>query len=92
MYFVLLYDYVDNVAERRAPYREEHLALVSKLRDRGEVVMAGAWANPLDGAALVFKTPSQAAVEEFVAADPYVAGGLVTQWRIREWNVVIGAE
>jgi uncharacterized protein YciI len=29
-------------------------------------------------------------VEQFVAKDPYVVHGLVTDWTIRPWNVVIG--
>jgi uncharacterized protein YciI len=29
-------------------------------------------------------------VEAFTKADPYVQNGLVTGWRIREWNVVVG--
>jgi len=31
-------------------------------------------------------------VQAFAAADPYVANGLVTQWRVREWTTVVGAE
>ena len=34
MYFLLFYDYVDNVLERRAPQREAHLALVREYADR----------------------------------------------------------
>jgi uncharacterized protein YciI len=52
------------------------------------MVMAGAFNEPLDGAALVFRT--REAAEAFVQEDPYVSSGLVTGWRIREWNVVIG--
>ena len=92
MYYVLLYDYAEDVAQRRVPYREEHLALLSRLHDEGQVTMAGAWANPLDGAAIVFEASSPMTAEEFVAADPYVVNGLVTRWRIREWNVVIGGQ
>lgn len=90
MYYVLLYDYVEDVATKRTPYREQHLALVRKLHERGDLLMAGAWANPLDGAALVFRVDSPKAVEDFVAADPYVKHGLVTRWRIREWSVAVG--
>ena len=52
--------------------------------------MAGAWADPLDGAAFVFTVEDRAQVEAFVAADPYIASGLVPGWRIREWTVVVG--
>lgn len=90
MYFLLLYDYVENVVERRAPYREAHLALAREYVARGELVLGGAFADPVDGAALVFKAGDRAKVEEFVRRDPYVVNGLVTQWRIREWTVVVG--
>lgn len=88
MYFILFYEYVADAAERRAPFRAEHLALLGEYRERGEVVMAGAFANPLDGAAIVFKVDDAAKVEAFVGGDPYVANGIVTSWRVREWTVV----
>ena len=90
MYYVLLYDYVKDVAERRTPFRQTHLGMLGKLKDEGKVLMAGAWSDPLDGAAFVFKGPDKSVVEDFVRVDPYVANGLVTQWRVREWNVVVG--
>ena len=90
--FVLLYDYVENVVEKRAPFRGDHLALANEYLDRGELVMAGAFADPVDGAAFVFSVEERARVEAFVAADPYVANGLVPSWRIREWTVVIGGD
>lgn len=90
MYFLLFYDYVENVVQRRAPYREAHLALVRECVARGELVLGGAFADPADGAALVFKVEDRAKVEEFVGMDPYIVNGLVTGWRIREWTVVVG--
>jgi uncharacterized protein YciI len=91
MYFLLCYDYVENIVERRTPYREAHLALVREYVERGELVFGGAFANPADGAAIVFKVENQARIEEFVEKDPYVINGLVTEWRIREWTVVVGS-
>ena len=90
MYYLLLYDYVENAVERRAPFREAHLALARAALERGELLLGGAFAEPVDGAALVFRAPDQASVEAFVRSDPYVSGGLVTRWRIRPWTVVIG--
>lgn len=92
MYYLLIYDYVEDMGNRRAPFREEHLGLVGQLHESGVLLMAGAWANPLDGAALLFRTEDTSPIEGFVAVDPYVQNGLVTKWRIREWNVVVGAE
>jgi uncharacterized protein YciI len=92
MYYLLLYDYVENIVERRAPHREEHLRLAEGLRERGELVMGGALADPADGAVIVFRTTDASVVEDFVRKDPYVVNGLVTRWRIRPWKVVVGGE
>jgi len=90
MYFLLIYDYVENIVERRAPWRDAHLRLAAEWVDRGELLLGGAFADPADGAALVFKAEDRARVEAFVRNDPYVANGLVTNWQIREWTVVVG--
>ena len=89
MYSLLFYDYVDDIVERRAPFRQAHLALVGEFRERGILLMAGALVEPVDGAVLVFTTDDRSVVEGFVARDPYVQEGLVTTWRIRSWNVVV---
>ena len=90
MYFLLLYEYGENAVERRAPYREAHLKLARAFQERGELLLGGAFAEPVDGAALVFRTADLAAVEAFVHSDPYVTSGLVTAWRIRKWTVLVG--
>jgi uncharacterized protein len=90
MYSLLFYDYVDNIAERRAPFRQAHLALAGKFHERDVLLMAGALAEPVDGAVFVFTTDDPTIVEDFVARDPYVQEGLVTAWRVRLWNVVVG--
>lgn len=90
MYSLLFYDYVDDIVERRAPFREEHLALAGEMHEQGVLLMAGALTEPVDGAVLVFTTDDRSVVENFAARDPYVRNGLVTSWRIRPWNVVLG--
>lgn len=90
MYYLLFYDYVEDVLDRRAPFREEHLALVKEYVDRNEIVLAGAFADPVDGAVLAFKTENRSRIEDFVSKDPYVVNGLVTRWSLREWTVVAG--
>jgi uncharacterized protein YciI len=90
MYFLLLYDVVDDYLERRGPLRQEHLGLATAAHERGELVMAGALDEPADGAVLVFRGDGPSAAEEFARNDPYVRNGLVTNWRVRPWNVVVG--
>ncbi len=92
MHWLLLYDYVDDIVERRAPFREAHLALARRAHERGTLLLAGALAEPVDGAVFVFTTDDRSVAEQFVRSDPYVEEGLVTAWTIRPWNVVIGGE
>lgn len=89
MYSLLRYDYVPDILERRAPVRDAHLAQAREAHEQGVLLMAGALADPVDGAVFVFTTGDRSVVEDFVARDPYVREGLVTAWRIRPWNVVI---
>ncbi|MEV5510857.1 YciI-like protein [Streptomyces orinoci] len=89
-YYVLEYTLVDDYEKRRAPLREEHLALALAAHERGDLVLAGALAEPTDRALLVWKTDDPSAVEDFAERDPYVREGLVTRWTVRPWTVVIG--
>jgi uncharacterized protein YciI len=90
-HYVLLYDVVDDMISKRAPYREEHLRLIREGHARGEIVMAGAVGDPPDGALLVFRSDSPAVAEAFARRDPYVVQGLVTRWKVKPWTVVAGA-
>jgi len=92
MHYLLLYDYVPDIVERRGPHRAAHLAYARAAVDRGELVLGGALADPLDGAVLLFKSDSPAAAEAFAQVDPYVLNGLVSRWRVREWTTVVGAD
>ena len=92
MHYLLFYDVVPDYVTRRAPFRPAHLEHARRAVDRGELVLAGALANPSDGAVLLFSGASPAAAEAFAAADPYVLNGLVLQWRVREWTTVVGKD
>jgi uncharacterized protein YciI len=89
-HFLLLYDYVENAVERRVPHRDAHLKLARDAHEKGLLLMGGAFADPVDGAALLFRADAREEVEAFVSRDPYVKNGVVTGFRIRPWTVVIG--
>ncbi|MGA2483431.1 MAG: YciI-like protein [Candidatus Acidiferrales bacterium] len=89
-YYVLFYDVVDDYVARRAAYREEHLRLVREAHARGELVLAGALADPADRALLVFRIADRKLAETFARNDPYVVSGLVVRWEVRPWTVVVG--
>ena len=88
--YLLFYDVASDYLERRAAFRAEHLALAWAAQAKGDLVLAGALANPPDCAVFHFRGDSPAAAEQFANADPYVRNGLVTRWRVREWTTVVG--
>ncbi len=90
MHYLLFYDTAEDYLERRGKFRDEHLRLAWEACDKGELILAGALANPVDGAVLLFKGDSLLVAEKFVKADPYVKNGLIKKWHIREWTTVVG--
>ena len=90
MFYILFYELEDNYLEKRGQYRAEHLELAKKAHDSGNLMLGGAFANPADGAALIFKSETPEIAENFAKNDPYVKNGLIKNWSVREWTVVIG--
>ena len=90
MHYILFYDVTNDYVEKRGQFRELHLKYARAAYDRGELVLGGALADPVDGAVLIFRGDSAELVEQFAKNDPYVLNGLVRQWRVRKWNTVIG--
>ncbi|WP_294392800.1 YciI-like protein [uncultured Sphingomonas sp.] len=80
-HFLLFYDVASDYLERRARFRDVHLAYAVAAVARGELVLGGALADPADQAVLLF-----------AGGDPYVTEGLVQAWRVREWVTVIGKD
>ena len=89
-HFIFFYDTVPEYLERRGEFRSAHLTLARAAEDRGELVLGGALANPVDGAILLFRGETEDVARKFAEADPYVRNGLVRSWRVREWTTVVG--
>ena len=89
-HFLLFYEVGPDYVERRGEYRAVHLEKAWASHQRGDLVLAGALAEPVDGAVLLFRGESAAVAEGFARADPYVVNGLVRRWRVREWTTVVG--
>jgi uncharacterized protein len=89
-HYLLFYDVSEDYLQGRAAFRAAHLEKAWQAHGRGELVLAGAFANPVDGAVLLFKGESPQVAEAFAQADPYVTNGLVVRWRVREWTTVAG--
>ena len=91
MHFLLIYDFVPDYLKHRPAHRDAHLKLAWAAHERGELVLAGALADPVDGALLLFQGKDEQPARHFAENDPYVKAGLVTKWSIRRWTTVVGA-
>jgi len=83
---LLVYEYVPEMAERRAPHRDGHLELIRRYQAEGRLVIAGATGVPPSGGLFAFREADDA--EAFAAADPYKAAGLIASARVEPWAVV----
>jgi uncharacterized protein YciI len=91
-HWLLSYQLAPDYLARRAQFRDEHLALAWAASDRGELLLAGAAGDPIDGAMLLFDAYDASAAENFARNDPYVVNGLVTSWQVRPWATVAGRD
>jgi len=89
MRWVLIYELVDDYLDRRPEFRPRHLEIARAAHARGELLLAGALADPYDRALLVFTGDRADAAADFARNDPYVVNGLVTSWTVRQWNEVL---
>jgi len=90
VHYLLIYELASDYLERRVALRSVHLGLARAAHARGELVLGGALADPVDQAVLLFKGESPDVAARFAEADPYVRDGLVRSWRVREWTTVVG--
>ena len=89
-HYLLFYSYVEDYLERRTLFRDAHLRHAWEGRASAGLVVGGVVGAPPEGGLLLFRAPSSEPVEAFARMDPYVTHGVVTSWRIREWNTVVG--
>ena len=89
-HFLMFYEVADDYLERRGQFRDAHLKKAWESHSHGELVLAGALADPVDSAVLLFAAESRSVPEEFAKADPYVINGIVRRWYVREWTTVAG--
>jgi uncharacterized protein len=90
MHYLLIYELASDYLARRPEFRGAHLKQAWEAVERGELLLAGAVGDPIEGSILLFSTDSEAIPEAFAKADPYVLNGLVTSWRVAPWRTVVG--
>ena len=84
MKIVSFYEMAPGALSKVMDHYPAHRARLDEFHARGVLLMAGPLGNPPEGAMAVFTT--REAAEEFIKGDPFVTNGLVSKWRLVEWN------
>jgi uncharacterized protein len=80
--------YAPDAAERREPFRGEHLDRVGKLSKEGALLVAGAFAD-MSASLLVFAVSNEEAVRAIIETDVYWHNGIWTDYTVRKLNRVV---
>jgi uncharacterized protein YciI len=80
--------YAKGAAEKRAPFREQHLARVGMLSDEGALLLAGAF-DDMSASLLVFAVDSEDAAVAIIETDVYWKNKVWTSYKIRRLNRVV---
>ncbi len=84
MKIVSFYEMAPGALSKVTTHFPAHRTRLDEFHSRGVVLAAGPLGNPPEGAMAVFTT--REAAEEFIQGDPFVTNGLVSKWRLVEWN------
>ena len=84
MKIVSFYEMAPGALAQLKTHYPAHRARLDEFHARGVLLSAGPLGNPPESAMAVFTT--REAAEEFIKGDPFVINGLVSSWRLVEWN------
>jgi uncharacterized protein YciI len=84
---VLFYTSSDDVLTKAPAHFPAHRARLDEFHARGTLLSVGTFGDPQGQGSMGIFTTREAA-EEFARDDPFVLGGVVGAWEVREWNEV----
>jgi uncharacterized protein len=84
MRIVSFYEMAPDAVLKIMTYYPAHRERLEEFHARGDLIAAGPLGNPPEGAMGIFMTRESA--EEFIEGDPFVVNGLISKWRLVEWN------
>ncbi len=87
--FVAIGHYCADVLEKRAPYREAHLAGLQAQNEQGILITIGP-SKDLTLFVAIYEADALETVEALITGDPYWQNGVWTDYEIKEWIQAIG--
>ena len=88
MKYVLFYETADGGIANAPVLFPAHKVRLDKFHGRGTLLMVGTFADAQhDGSMAIFTTRD--AAEEFARDDPFIVNGVVSSWRVLEWNEIL---
>lgn len=80
--------FAPDAAERRGPFRQEHLERTARLRTDGVIIEGGAFLDALSSSVLLVRAADAEAARAVAAGDVYVANGIWTDITVRPFGRV----
>ncbi len=82
--YVMWGSYCEDVLEKRAPYRQDHLDGLAAQKESGVLITIGP-TKDLTKVFAIYDADSEDTVRQLVENDPYWKNGIWTEYEIREW-------
>jgi uncharacterized protein YciI len=87
MKFAAIFEYGSDKA-KIAQVRPVHRQYLAGLRQRGQLVAAGPFADD-SGALIVYEAADRQEAESFIQADPFHQNGIFRTYQLRPWSPVL---
>ncbi|NVB79791.1 MAG: hypothetical protein HOV81_15455 [Kofleriaceae bacterium] len=84
---MMIYESTSETRQKAPPHMAGHRDRLDEFQRRGKLLMAGPLMDGTGRAIGVFTSKESA--EEFIAGDPFITNGVVTNWTIAEWGEVL---
>ena len=82
--YVMWGSYCEDVLEKRAPYRQDHLDGLAAQKESGVLITIGP-TKDLTKVFAIYDADSEDTVRQLVENDPYWKNGIWTEYEVREW-------
>ena len=82
--YVMQGRYCDGVLEKRAPYRQAHLAGLTAQKEAGTLITMGP-TKDITRVFGIYAAEDEATVRQLIESDPYWQNGIWTEYDVYEW-------